>query len=314
MTAIKPIHPGEHLAEILADLGITQYRLAKTIGVPQIRINDIAHCRRSITADTALRIGRALGMTPEFWLNLQRMYDLDVARTTTDVGGIKCLTEEVRHKTFISYHHADQEEVDEFIRTFDHDRDVFVARAIGTDEAMETLIGSDDTDYVMRRIREKYLSGTTVTLVFIGKDTWARKFVDWELAASLHQEPVSGKPNGVLAILSPQLTEAILPDRLVDNWQSGCAKCYSYPNSKTQLTKWIDEVFETREDEHKRTLITNGRQKLKRNLSPSQPAGRASVKPKPDGSHTDPNTPAKSAAIATGSAVSSSVPPKQSSR
>ena len=69
MTAIKPIHPGEHLAEILADLGITQYRLAKTIGVPQIRINDIAHCRRSITADTALRIGRALGMTPEFWLN-----------------------------------------------------------------------------------------------------------------------------------------------------------------------------------------------------------------------------------------------------
>ena len=108
--------------------------------------------------------------------------------------------------------------MDEFIRTFDHDRDVFVARAIGTDEAMETLIGSDDTDYVMRRIREKYLSGTTVTLVFIGKDTWARKFVDWELAASLHQEPVSGKPNGVLAILSPQLTEAILPDRLVDNW------------------------------------------------------------------------------------------------
>ena len=49
--------------------------------------------------------------------------------------------------------------MDEFIRTFDHDRDVFVARAIGTDEAMETLIGSDDTDYVMRRIREKYLSG-----------------------------------------------------------------------------------------------------------------------------------------------------------
>ena len=82
-----------------------------------------------------------------------------------------------------------------------------------------------------------------------------------------------------------------------------------HTNSKTQLTKWIDEVFETREDEHKRTLITNGRQKLKRNLSPSQPAGRASVKPKPDGSHTDPNTPAKSAAIATGSADSSSVPP-----
>ena len=64
MTASKPIHPGEHLAEIMSELGITQYRLAKTIRVPQVRIHDIVHCRRSITADTALRIGKALGMTP----------------------------------------------------------------------------------------------------------------------------------------------------------------------------------------------------------------------------------------------------------
>ena len=89
MTAAKPIHPGEHLAETLQELGITQYRLAKTIGVPQIRIHDIVHCRRSITADTALRIGQALGMTPDYWLNLQRMYDLDVARTKTDVSAIE---------------------------------------------------------------------------------------------------------------------------------------------------------------------------------------------------------------------------------
>jgi addiction module HigA family antidote len=93
MTASKPIHPGEHLAEILSELGITQYRLAKTIGVPQVRIHDIVHCRRSITADTALRIGKALGMTPDFWLNLQRMYDLDVARATTDVSAIESLVE-----------------------------------------------------------------------------------------------------------------------------------------------------------------------------------------------------------------------------
>ena len=91
MTASEPIHPGEHLAEIMSELGITQYRLAKTIGVPQVRIHDIVHCRRSITADTALRIGKALGMTPDFWLNLQRMYDLDVARATTDVSAIERL-------------------------------------------------------------------------------------------------------------------------------------------------------------------------------------------------------------------------------
>ena len=88
---IAPIHPGEHLAEMLDELGISQYRLAKTIGVPARRINEIVHGRRSITADTALRIGRALGMTPEFWLNLQGMYDLDVARTTVEVGDIEQL-------------------------------------------------------------------------------------------------------------------------------------------------------------------------------------------------------------------------------
>lgn len=89
----EPIHPGEHLSEILHELGITQYRLAKSIGVPPVRINDIVHCRRSITADTALRIGQALHMSAEFWMNLQRMYDLDVARASTDTSWIQPLVE-----------------------------------------------------------------------------------------------------------------------------------------------------------------------------------------------------------------------------
>ncbi len=91
MTHATPIHPGEHLAEMLAELGISQYRLARTIGVPPRRINEIVHGRRSVTADTALRIGRALGTTPEFWLNLQRMHDLDLARTSADISNIQPL-------------------------------------------------------------------------------------------------------------------------------------------------------------------------------------------------------------------------------
>ena len=94
MITATPIHPGEHLSGLLEELGISRYRLAKAIGVPPIRINDIVHCRGSITADTALRIGKALGMTPEFWLNLQRMYDLDLARASTDVGAIEPLAED----------------------------------------------------------------------------------------------------------------------------------------------------------------------------------------------------------------------------
>ena len=85
----NPIHPGEHLAEILEELEISASRLARAIGVPPRRINDILRGRRSVTADTALRIGQALGMTPEYWLNLQRMYDLEIARADADVDAIK---------------------------------------------------------------------------------------------------------------------------------------------------------------------------------------------------------------------------------
>ena len=92
MTTIDPIHPGEHLAEFLDELGISQYRLAKVIGTSPRRINEIVHGRRSITADTALRLGQALGITPEFWLNLQNLYDLDLARGSIDIETIESLS------------------------------------------------------------------------------------------------------------------------------------------------------------------------------------------------------------------------------
>jgi addiction module HigA family antidote len=72
------IPPGEILAEdFLKPKGITQYRLAKDIGVPPRRINEIVRGQRAITADTALRLGRYFGMAPQFWLNLQSHYDLE---------------------------------------------------------------------------------------------------------------------------------------------------------------------------------------------------------------------------------------------
>ncbi len=77
---LPPIHPGEILmGEFLEPMGISQYRLAKDISVPPRHINEIVHGKRSITADTALRLGRFFGMSPQFWLNLQTRYDLEVA-------------------------------------------------------------------------------------------------------------------------------------------------------------------------------------------------------------------------------------------
>jgi addiction module HigA family antidote len=75
-----PIHPGEILlTEFLEPLGISQYRLAKDIGVTPRRINEIVHGRRAIAADTALRFGRFFNMEAQFWLNLQSHYDMEVA-------------------------------------------------------------------------------------------------------------------------------------------------------------------------------------------------------------------------------------------
>ena len=72
------ITPGEILnEEFLKPMGITQYRLAKDLAVPPRRINEIVHGQRTITANTALRLGRYFGMAPEFWLNLQSHYDLE---------------------------------------------------------------------------------------------------------------------------------------------------------------------------------------------------------------------------------------------
>ena len=76
---LPPIHPGEILREeFLEPMEISQYRLAKDISVPPRRINEIVHGKRSITADTALRLGRFFNMSPQFWLNLQTRYDLEV--------------------------------------------------------------------------------------------------------------------------------------------------------------------------------------------------------------------------------------------
>ena len=79
MAKLKPIHPGEILEkEFLEPLKLSQYRLAVDLGVPPRRINEIVHGLRGITADTALRLAHYFGTTPEFWMNLQAAFDLEV--------------------------------------------------------------------------------------------------------------------------------------------------------------------------------------------------------------------------------------------
>ena len=79
MKSFAPIHPGEILfEEFLKPLGVSQYKLAKTMDVPARRINEIVHGKRAVTPDTALRLARALHVSDDFFLNLQTHYDLEV--------------------------------------------------------------------------------------------------------------------------------------------------------------------------------------------------------------------------------------------
>ena len=88
---LPPIHPGEVLdEEFLGPLGLSQNKAALAMRVPARRVNEIVHGKRAVTADTALRLARTFGTTPEFWLGLQAHYDLEVAR---DASGARIARE-----------------------------------------------------------------------------------------------------------------------------------------------------------------------------------------------------------------------------
>ena len=81
--AIKAIHPGEHLAEELNELNMSAAELARNLDVPTNRVTQILNGQRSITGDTALRLGHFFGTSPQFWLNLQSIYELRIAEAKT---------------------------------------------------------------------------------------------------------------------------------------------------------------------------------------------------------------------------------------
>lgn len=162
----------------------------------------------------------------------------------------------VRHKCFISYHHSDQIAVDEFCNKFEGS---FIRRGLSM---TGDIISSFNTDYVMQRIRQLYLQDSTVTIVLIGRCTWARRFVDWEVQSSLRKTENGPPPNGLVAI---QLWESykVLPNRVKLNVESGYSKFYKFPSSTSSLSNIVDEAFNARYD--KANLIVNSRERYSYN-------------------------------------------------
>lgn len=173
-----------------------------------------------------------------------------------------------RHKTFISYHHADEAEVKAFIDRFDHDHDVLISRGIGASMAGD-VINSTNADYIKQRIRQLYLRDSSVTLVMVGAETWGRRFVDWEVAASLRNTATSNR-NGLLAITLPSVandSSRQLPARVDDNVDgtNGYARWMTYPTTTLDLGQMIDAAY-TRRTTHA-AVVDNSRPLRQRNAS-----------------------------------------------
>ncbi len=157
------------------------------------------------------------------------------------------ITNYPRHKVFISYHHAlDQEYRDRFENLFARVFEIMVSKSVQIGD----IHSQQKTDNIRRIIREDYLSDSTVTIVLVGANTWSRKHVDWEIGVSLNDTDLSPR-SGLLGIILPSYPRSDLneydthtiPPRLYDNIQCGFAKIYNWSTNPTEVQQWIHEAF-----------------------------------------------------------------------
>jgi hypothetical protein len=172
-----------------------------------------------------------------------------------------------KRKVFISYYHGDQKEVNQFVNDFS---DVFIPKIIGVKDG-DFDVDSTNPDYIMRKIREQKLEDSTVTIVLIGECTHSRRYVDWEVKASLQKGQTL--PNGLIAINLPSMgNRGGLPQRVSENVirnaqgnDIGYARYYKYPKSKMELSNWIEDAYNARTG--RANLIKNSNTMMKYNKS-----------------------------------------------
>jgi hypothetical protein len=155
-----------------------------------------------------------------------------------------------RHKVFVSYHHAnDQYYREEFEKLFSDTYDIMVSKSVQIGEIDPNL----KTETIRQKIRDEYLRDTTVTVVLIGKETWKRKHVDWEIAASIRNTQYNPR-SGLIGIFLPtyplssdnKFNHCTIPPRLYDNWKCDFAKLYNWSTNPTVVQRWIHEAFKRR--------------------------------------------------------------------
>lgn len=155
-----------------------------------------------------------------------------------------------KRNCFISYYHGDQDEVNAFVRQFSA---AFTPVMLNVDQTYGLdLIESNDPQYVMQQIRSRHFGRSTVTIVLLGNCTHSRRYVDWEIKASLQKGGVGGQlPHGLLAITLPSMDgTAHLPERFRQNWApgngEGYANFYRYPINNEGLRLMIETAVTSR--------------------------------------------------------------------
>jgi hypothetical protein len=172
-------------------------------------------------------------------------------------GRITGTPQQVKHRIFVSYHHGgDQAYYEAFSKAFHGTYDVIY------DNSLERRVDSGDVAYVRRQIRENYIAGSSCTIVLVGEETWRRKYVDWEIQATLDKE------HGLIGVRLPTAIQSadnkvIVPGRLYDNIESGFAHWLSWHEitaSAMQLQRYVAEA-----KSRNTRLIVNTRERLLRN-------------------------------------------------
>jgi hypothetical protein len=159
-------------------------------------------------------------------------------------------------KIFLSFHQRDELEAAVFCRRFaEYFNEI---RTLGVDELGDDYadhINSGDSDYVMRQIREKKIAGTSCTVVLIGKCTWARRYIDWEIAATLRNNADDPR-GGLIAVQLPSAQQngwSRLPERLglnisrVEGVNAGYARFYPPAPSDGSIAQWVDDAVVRRD-------------------------------------------------------------------
>ena len=168
-----------------------------------------------------------------------------------------------RHKVFLSYHHENDEDYKiKFEKKFGS---IYVSKSVDIGDIDPNL----KTETIRRKIRDEFLRDSTVTVVLVGKETWKRKHVDWEISSSIRHTQYNPR-SGLLGLILPThpsySTETydpyIIPPRLFDNLECKFAKIYNWTEEASTIQKWIHEAFLRKDKvnpDNSRDLFRNNR-------------------------------------------------------